>query len=113
VAGGGSACGSARGSSGGGDLAAEARAGGRWRQFGAREVAVDRRTALGGGDWTRRSSEWAGDGEAPTTEEADSVGCFSSWRPVAPSLAMELADARRRLGMRQQLMTGDMAHRWC
>jgi hypothetical protein len=39
---------------------------------------VDRRTALGGGDWTGRLPEWAGDGEAPATEEADDIGYFGS-----------------------------------
>jgi hypothetical protein len=69
VAGGGGARGGARGGSDGADSAVGARDGGRWRQFGAREVAVDRRTTLGGGDWTRRSPEWASNGEAPATEE--------------------------------------------
>jgi hypothetical protein len=39
VARGGDACGVARGGSGGGDLALEARPGGRWRQLGVREAA--------------------------------------------------------------------------
>jgi hypothetical protein len=71
VARGGGARGSARSSSGGRDLVEEAWDEGRWCQFGAREVAVDRRTTLGGGDWTGLSPEWAGDGEAPTIEEVD------------------------------------------
>jgi hypothetical protein len=63
---------------------------------------VDRRTALGGGDWTGRSLEWADDEEALTTEEADGIDCFGSWRPGAPGLATGLVDARRRrLGARQ------------
>jgi hypothetical protein len=86
VAGGGGARGGAHGGSGRGDLAAEAWAGDQWRQLRAREVAVDRRTALGGGDWTGCSPEWAGDGEVPATEEADGVDCFGSWRPAAPSV---------------------------
>jgi hypothetical protein len=75
---------------------------------------VDRCTTLGGGDWTERSPEWAGDGEAPAIEEADDVSCFGSWQPAAPGLVMGLADVRRRrLGTSQQLMTGSTAHwRW-
>jgi hypothetical protein len=73
---------------------------------------VDRRTALSGGDWIGRSPEWVGDGEAPATEEADDVDYFDSWRPGAPGLAMGLTDVRRRrLGVRQQLVTGGMARR--
>jgi hypothetical protein len=66
-------------------LVAEVRAGGRWCQFGARERAVDRRTTLGGGDWTGLSLEWAGDREASATEEADGINYFNSWRPVVPA----------------------------
>jgi hypothetical protein len=57
---------------------------------------VDRRTALGGGDWIGRSPEWVGDGEAPATEEADDVDCFDSWRPVAPGLVMGLTEEEAR-----------------
>jgi hypothetical protein len=94
-------------------LVVEARAGDRWRRLKAREVVVDRCTSLAGGDWTGHSLEWVGDGEALAIEEVDIVGCFGSWRLAAPGMVMGLTDARRkRLGMRQQLVTGGTAHRW-
>jgi hypothetical protein len=102
VAGGGGACGGARSGLSGGDLAAKVRAKGQWRQLGVWEAAVDQRAFLGGGGWTRHSPEWADDGEAPATEEADAVDCFNAWWPVAPALAMGLTEVqRRRPGARQ------------
>jgi hypothetical protein len=76
-------------------LAAEARARGRWRQLRAREVAVDRLTTLGGGDWTGRSSEWADDGEAPTTEEADGSLVVLRWFRGGALGAVDSAPSRR------------------
>jgi hypothetical protein len=76
-AGGGGARGGAHGGSGGGDLVAGAWAVGRWHQLGVREAVGHRCTTLGGGGWTRRSPEWAGDGEAPSIEEADGDGTGS------------------------------------
>jgi hypothetical protein len=110
VAGGGGACGGARSGLSGGDLAVKARARGQWRQLRVSEAAVDQRAFLGGGGWTRHSPEWADDGEAPATEEADAVDCFNAWWPVAPALAMGLTEVqRRRPGARQQLVAGGTA----
>jgi hypothetical protein len=73
--------------------------------------AVDRCAAPGGGDWTGHSSEWAGDGDAPATEEAASIGYFSSWWQAGPGSAAGLTNSlRRRLGTRKQLVAGDTAH---
>jgi hypothetical protein len=72
--------------SGRGDFMAEARGRGRWHWLTVQEGVVDRRAALSGGGWTRCSLEWAGDGEASARKEANDVGCFSSWRSVAPGL---------------------------
>jgi hypothetical protein len=55
----------------------EARAGGRWHRLRVREAVKDRCTTLGSGGWTRRSLERAGDGELPSTEEADGGGIGS------------------------------------
>jgi hypothetical protein len=93
MVGGSGARGSAHGGSCRGDLVAEARAGGRWCRLGVREAAGDRCTAHGGGGWTRRSLEWAGDREVPSIEEANDVVCFGSWRPPALDLVMEPVDA--------------------
>jgi hypothetical protein len=79
-------------------LAAEARARGRWCQLRAREVAVDRCTTLGGGDWTGRSSEWADDGEAPTTEEADDGLVVLRWFRGGALGAVDSAPSRRNPG---------------
>jgi hypothetical protein len=74
---GGDAHGGTHGGSGGGDLVVEARAGGRWHRLRVREAVKDRCTTLGSGGWTRRSLERAGDGELPSTEEADGGGIGS------------------------------------
>jgi hypothetical protein len=67
VAGGGGVHGGAHIGSGGGDLVAEVWAGGRWHRLEVYEAARDRCIALGDGGWTRRSPEWADDGEVPST----------------------------------------------
>jgi hypothetical protein len=71
---------------------------GRWCQFGAREVAVDRRTTLGGGDWTGLSPEWAGDGEAPATEEVDDGLVVLRWFRDGALRAADGAPSRRNPG---------------
>jgi hypothetical protein len=100
-AGGGGARGGAHGGSGGGDLEAQA-GGGGWtrRRLGVREATGDPCTTLGGGGWTRRSPEWAGDGEAPSTEEADDDG-IGSLQGVAWQLAA------RRQGTARGVEVGD------